>query len=473
MAVEIPETVPGLLALIPQCAMACVMDTIQVGNCSIASIKSLEECICPSIVLQSALSDCVQLSCHFEDQVKAVGVEAAVCAAYPRPSRSKEVKTIAMVFTVVTFPIVGLRFLSRWTATSGFWWDDWTVLAAIVFLAGLAGIEIASAELGFGMHYWHVSPENGTILLQLFYAVQMLYILIQVFAKMSILLFFSRIFQVRWFLVTVRAFIAFLILHGLLFVLLVAFQCMPVSSVWDRSNDNRTCINMTAVGYAGAAFSIIEDLVIRALICRRKKAKRAEDLPEPKVLVAGSTFRLPASLPGMGLEDLLGGPYEAASPGTLSQASEDEDANEEEDEEEDSNARPTRATPTKCPMCDLAVDEDLLRTFSKGRPLSISQQINLLALPPLVLKLSKFVRHHWSQMSTRASSTNNNKSRQSTLSIPGSKGFEKMPRSPEEGGYPMSPLSPQGNDKRVDAITISDGFDSGRDLESLSIDRRF
>ncbi|CRK36140.1 hypothetical protein BN1708_019928, partial [Verticillium longisporum] len=70
---------------------------------------------------------------------------------------------------------------------------------------------------------------------------------------------------VRWFLVTVRAFTAFLILHGLLFVLLVAFQCMPVSSVWDRSNDNRTCINMTAVGYAGAAFSIIEDLVIMAL----------------------------------------------------------------------------------------------------------------------------------------------------------------------------------------------------------------
>ncbi|PNH44132.1 hypothetical protein VD0004_g3511 [Verticillium dahliae] len=113
---------------------------------------------------------------------------------------------------------------------------------------------------------------------------------------------------------------------------------------------------------------------------RRKKAKRAEALPEPKVFVAGSTFRLPASLPGMGLDDLLGGPYEAASPGTLSLASDDDDANEEEDEEEDSNARPTGATPTKCPMCDLAVDEDLLRTFSKGRPLSISQQIKFCRL---------------------------------------------------------------------------------------------
>ncbi|KAG7103572.1 hypothetical protein HYQ45_010327 [Verticillium longisporum] len=113
---------------------------------------------------------------------------------------------------------------------------------------------------------------------------------------------------------------------------------------------------------------------------RRKKAKKAVALPEPKVFVAGSTFRLPASLPGMGLDDLLEGPYEAMSPGTLSLASDDNDDNEEEDQEDDSNARPTRATSDKCPMCGLPVDEELLRTFCKGRPLSINQQIKFCRL---------------------------------------------------------------------------------------------
>ncbi|KAM0282352.1 hypothetical protein ACHAQH_003031 [Verticillium albo-atrum] len=395
-------------------------------------MKTLEECFCPNIALQSALSDCAQLSCHYEDQVMAVGVESALCAAYPKPSRSNEVKTIAMVFTIVTFPIVGLRFLSRWTATSTFWWDDWTVLAAIVCLAGLAGIEIASAELGFGMHYWHVKPENATALLQLFYAVQMLYILIQVFAKMSILLFFSRIFQVRWFLITVRAFIAFLIVHGLLFVLLVAFQCMPVSSVWDRSNNDRTCINMTAVGYAGAAFSIIEDLVIMALpvpellklqLTRKKKIALA-------IIFALGSFACVTSLIRL--------KYLVMFMGTL----------------------------------DTTWDNVDIVIWSVIESFCCILCASILALPPLVLKLSKFVRHQWSQMSTRVTSSTNNKSRQSTLSIPGSKGFEKMSRSPEDGGYPMAPLSPQGNDKRLGNISISRDSDSRRDIESLSIERR-
>ncbi|RNJ56814.1 hypothetical protein D7B24_006829 [Verticillium nonalfalfae] len=113
---------------------------------------------------------------------------------------------------------------------------------------------------------------------------------------------------------------------------------------------------------------------------RRKKAKKAEALQEPKVFVAGSTFRLPASLPGMGLDDSHEGPYEATSPGTLSLASDDDDDNDEEDQEEDSHVRPTRATSAKCPMCDLAVDEELLRAFAKGRPLSINQQIKFCRL---------------------------------------------------------------------------------------------
>lgn len=134
-----------------------------------------------------------------------------------------------------------------------------------MLLAGLAGIEIASADLGFGTHYWNVELAAGTKLIQLFYVVQQLYILIQVFAKISILLFFSRIFPARWFQLTVRCSIAFLLIHGLVFLLVIVFQCTPISSTWDRSNPDRKCLNVTAIGYAGAVLSIVEDLVILVL----------------------------------------------------------------------------------------------------------------------------------------------------------------------------------------------------------------
>ncbi|KAM0278032.1 hypothetical protein ACHAQH_005401 [Verticillium albo-atrum] len=105
---------------------------------------------------------------------------------------------------------------------------------------------------------------------------------------------------------------------------------------------------------------------------RRKKMKKLETPPEPKTFVAGNTFKLPASLPGMGLDDFLDRPCDSGSPGTLSLAS--------DDESEDSDAIPVRTIPDTCPMCELPVDKELLRTFSKGRPLGINQQIKFCRL---------------------------------------------------------------------------------------------
>lgn len=144
-------------------------------------------------------------------------------------------------------------------------WTNLKLTRGQILLAALAGIEIASADLGFGTHYWNVDPVSGEKLIKLFYAVQQIYILIQVFAKISILLFFSRIFPAKWFQLTVRYFIMFLLLHGLIFLLTIVFQCTPISSIWDRSNSDRKCLDVTAIGYAGAVFSIVEDLVVMVL----------------------------------------------------------------------------------------------------------------------------------------------------------------------------------------------------------------
>ncbi|WQF86882.1 Putative extracellular membrane protein, CFEM [Colletotrichum destructivum] len=259
------QGVAELLSQIPSCALPCLTQGLADGNCSLTSVVTAADCLCLNIPLQSDLSTCVQLNCHFEDQARAASLETSLCAAYPKESRSHEVKTIAIALSVITFPVVALRCISRWMITRRLWWDDWTAVFATVLLAGLAGIEIASADLGFGTHYWNVELAAGTKLIQLFYVVQQLYILIQVFAKISILLFFSRIFPARWFQLTVRCFIAFLLIHGLVFLLVIVFQCTPISSTWDRSNPDRKCLNVTAIGYAGAVLSIVEDLVILVL----------------------------------------------------------------------------------------------------------------------------------------------------------------------------------------------------------------
>lgn len=66
--------------------------------------------------------------------VGAASLETSLCAAYPKESRSHEVKTIAIVLSVITFPVVALRCISRWMITRRLWWDDWTAVFATVSL---------------------------------------------------------------------------------------------------------------------------------------------------------------------------------------------------------------------------------------------------------------------------------------------------------------------------------------------------
>lgn len=98
----------------------------------------------------------------------------------------------------------------------------------------------------------------------MFYVAQILYILVQVFAKVAIVMLYLRVFTTPWFKWACWAFVAFMFGHGTIFALLIFFQCIPVAAVWDRFLSSR-CLNVNAVGWAGAVLSIIEDIVLMIL----------------------------------------------------------------------------------------------------------------------------------------------------------------------------------------------------------------
>lgn len=55
-------------------------------------------------------------------------------------------------------------------------------------------------------------------------------------------------------------------LHGLVFFLLVVFQCLPISSIWDKTITDAKCLPVSAViGFTGAGLSIVEDFIILLL----------------------------------------------------------------------------------------------------------------------------------------------------------------------------------------------------------------
>ncbi|KAK0117051.1 hypothetical protein ONS96_012892 [Cadophora gregata f. sp. sojae] len=131
-------------------------------------------------------------------------------------------------------------------------------------MAALAALEIASAKLGLGQHYWTVSVLKGVLILKFYYAVQMFYIIVQVTAKMSLLLLYVRVFPRTRTALWSKLGIVFLIFHGTVYLFLVIFQCTPIAFIWDRSLTGK-CLNLNVIGYSGAVASILEDFFILVL----------------------------------------------------------------------------------------------------------------------------------------------------------------------------------------------------------------
>jgi hypothetical protein len=139
------------------------------------------------------------------------------------------------------------------------------------------------ARLGFGKHIWNIDPGRvssiqlvchyyviitaskiSANLIQLFYISQIFYVLVQVLTKISILLLYLRLFPQPWFKIAAIAAMVFIGLHGVIFCFVVAFQCLPVYSIWNNAIPSQ-CLNEEAIVFVGAGSSIFQDFLVLAL----------------------------------------------------------------------------------------------------------------------------------------------------------------------------------------------------------------
>jgi len=98
----------------------------------------------------------------------------------------------------------------------------------------------------------------------MFYISQILYVLVLVLTKISILVFYLRIFPQRQFQLAAIALIVFIGLHGVIYTFIIAFQCTPVSSIWNHAVSAK-CLDKNAIVFSGAALSIVQDFLVLAL----------------------------------------------------------------------------------------------------------------------------------------------------------------------------------------------------------------
>lgn len=102
---------------------------------------------------------------------------------------------------------------------------------------------------------------------QIFYFEENFYLSILPLTKISILLFYLRIFPQKSFRIAVYIVIALNVGYLIAFVVISVFQCRPIDAAWLRWDQEHPskCNNINAQGWASAAINICLDILTMIL----------------------------------------------------------------------------------------------------------------------------------------------------------------------------------------------------------------
>ncbi|WQF84247.1 hypothetical protein CDEST_09261 [Colletotrichum destructivum] len=149
-----------------------------------------------------------------------------------RPCRILAVSIFCLFLTWVAVP---LRIYSKLCLTRVFTLDDKLLcLVQAVFTTYLI-TSIMGVAHGQGRDATEISVEDRRIALQYFFCAEILYITTTILLKLCVGILLLRIAIVPAHIRTLRILLFATVLFGVLYLLLVLFQCRPVSTFWDES----------------------------------------------------------------------------------------------------------------------------------------------------------------------------------------------------------------------------------------------
>ncbi|KAL2005210.1 hypothetical protein VTN00DRAFT_2420 [Thermoascus crustaceus] len=170
---------------------------------------------------------------------------------------------VVTLMTLATIFVV-LRITSRLTTNLQLQWDDHLILLALIFAYGTGAITIIACHYGLGRHIW--SPAvNVEKVMKTLWAYEWAYGAVVPTIKLSIIMFYHRIFPIRS-VTYILSFCAFLVISWWLAVYVICLvQCRPISFFWMQYIDPTAqgqCIDIYKFFIGNGAASVITDFII-------------------------------------------------------------------------------------------------------------------------------------------------------------------------------------------------------------------
>jgi len=185
--------------------------------------------------------------------------------------RNRQLELIAVSDTlgILSGILVIVRFASKllWLKTP-ITADDWAVLAVAIIGAPVTAINVyGTTANGLGRDIWTLTSDQITRFGMSFYVAEVIYFVEVPAVKLSLLLFYLRIFPTKLVRRLLWATVAFNVVYGVAFTFLGIFQCTPISYFWTRwdTEHEGKCLNINIVVLTNAAISIALDIWMLAI----------------------------------------------------------------------------------------------------------------------------------------------------------------------------------------------------------------
>ncbi|KAI5206464.1 hypothetical protein E4T39_02430 [Aureobasidium subglaciale] len=180
--------------------------------------------------------------------------------------RTHIITTADIICMVIVVIVVAMRMYTRIYLLKSLWWDDWCTLFALALWIGETGLFQLACFWGAGKHIYDLAVSDlypnllrGWVVCAIMYSMTML------FAKLSILLLYRRLFPISNFAKRWWAVVAFTVAYSVGGVFASLFQCRPMESAWTLTTRPDYCISTEKFYTANAALNVVSDIMILIL----------------------------------------------------------------------------------------------------------------------------------------------------------------------------------------------------------------
>ncbi|KAL2870597.1 uncharacterized protein BJX67DRAFT_242730 [Aspergillus lucknowensis] len=164
------------------------------------------------------------------------------------------------VFLPIAFAALMIRVWTRTFIARGFRWDDWFMILSFLCSCALSAVTLDMLRWGLGVHMWDVlATDVSPSFLKLNLVAAIIYCAGTGFLKVSVLLFYTRIFPSRNFHNAVWVLVSIAAGYNIASVLANIFSCNPIAKSWDLSITHGTCMDRPVFYFANAALGIFTD----------------------------------------------------------------------------------------------------------------------------------------------------------------------------------------------------------------------